>query len=139
LTDAERQAIIKEIQDRTTFWNGAANSLDALRGMQVHLPDPDFMAATQGSLWRNQAECLNVIRPYMARLKSQQIHYNENHIKVLSPDIAVQACLGTISATDTTGITSAPVPYALTAVWVKRDGKWYVLQFHQSTATGLTL
>lgn len=139
LTDAERQAITKEIQARTQFWYTAANELDADKGMKVHLPDPDFMAATQGTIWRNQAECLKVIRPYMARLKAQRIQYDENYIRVLSPDIAIQACLGSVTTTDTTGVISAPVPYALTAVWGKRDGQWYVLQFHQSTATGLTL
>ncbi|NIN49579.1 MAG: hypothetical protein GTN62_05645 [Gemmatimonadales bacterium] len=51
---------------------------------------------------------------------------------VLAPDVVCVTQLGTVSVTDTAGVTGPEIAFAYTAIWVRRNGEWKVLLGHES-------
>jgi uncharacterized protein (TIGR02246 family) len=67
-----------------------------------------------------------------AGLKSQQQTISEQHIRVLSPDVAIAYAVGEGTYTDKAGWTSEPVGLGITLVFVKDNGRWRLRHAHQS-------
>jgi ketosteroid isomerase-like protein len=57
---------------------------------------------------------------------------SEESIAVLSPDHAVQVMVAEWNATDAQGVTTPDYPLTLTLVWVRENGGWRILHWHQS-------
>jgi uncharacterized protein (TIGR02246 family) len=132
LTDTDRAAIMKDINARYEAWVTAASETDIDKALAFFTPD--VRAASNGLLFMSRDEVDKAFRPSFARLERQDIQTDETSVSVLSPDIAIQTVRGSFTATDTTGATSDRRALALTVDWVKREGQWVIVQFHQSFA-----
>jgi len=65
--------------------------------------------------------------------QSVKVHYRwkQQHVTVLAQDMALLVGEGEILIATDRGTTTQP--FAQSAVWVRRDGKWKILHAHQST------
>ena len=79
-------------------------------------------------------EALAAFRTTYALLQGQTHQVIERRTRVLSPDVVLVSAVSEGTYTDKAGFTSPPVGLGSTAVFVRRDGEWRVIHFHQSVA-----
>lgn len=138
-TDADRQAIASEIE--------------RLSGEMLELTGPEDFEA-QLAYWSPSAESYFVTEPALlaqgvriittmqslreffdpAGWNRQSTNFTvlATRVAVPSPVNAVQVLEGHYSVTNMEGETGPEYPWSATAVWVKEDGGWKLLHFHQS-------
>ena len=83
---------------------------------------------------RGTDEALAAFRKTYALLQGQTNQIIERRTRVLSPDIVLVSAVSEGTYTDKAGFTFPPVGLASTAVFVRRDGEWRVIHYHQSVA-----
>jgi uncharacterized protein (TIGR02246 family) len=72
------------------------------------------------------------VEPGFRRPVKVAYQWKQQKVTVLAPDTALVVGEGETIVTTDQG--SVKQPFAQTAVWVLRDGKWKILHAHQSTA-----
>lgn len=73
--------------------------------------------------------------PAFEVVESQNASLTESRTTVVSPSVAYVFDTGVLSVTDTAGVIGRELPFALTVLWVRREGEWKVLFGHESLAT----
>ena len=53
---------------------------------------------------------------------------------MVSADVTYVIDVGSLSVTDSAGVTGSESPFTLTVLWVRRDGEWKVQFGHESLA-----
>jgi hypothetical protein len=66
---------------------------------------------------------------------SQEMMFAETHAVVLAPDVVCVMAQGTFAFVDEAGVAGPESPFALTMVYVRRDGEWKVALGHESLPT----
>ena len=88
-------------------------------------------------LYPSKADVRQAFEPMMARRSGTTYSLTNEYVAVLSADHAVQVIEAMYAITDTLGNTGPEYPLANTTVWVRRDGEWKILHFHQSWSTDI--
>ena len=82
------------------------------------------------SMTRQQA--LDTTRQALQGLKDVSYKYNQKHITVISPTIALWVADGTTSATLIDSELEINVSFAESILFIQKDGKWKVFHAHRS-------
>ena len=132
LSDTERAKIESEIKAGVQAIVAAVNALDADKAFAHFSSSPDFREATNGSLTSSHEALLAKYREAYAKLRSQDRRVADEHITVLSPDLAMYTAGGTFLLTDKSGKSTPPIPIAWTFLWRREGTQWKVVNAHQS-------
>ncbi len=85
-----------------------------------------------GRLFKTRKEALDAVKEPFQRLSKVERKYDQMYVTVISPEAALLTGTGTVSVTTSDGQTLAG-PFAVSMVFVVRDGQWKLLQGHYST------
>ncbi|UCG89178.1 MAG: nuclear transport factor 2 family protein [Gemmatimonadota bacterium] len=132
LSEAERTAIAETVNAiNAGFWD-AWRAADFDRGMSYYDNSPDLAFAFEGAVDYGYAEIEAKYLPGMAGVASQEITVTDSRTTVLAPDVVCIMEAGSSSATDTAGVTGPEGSFAVTSIWVLRDGEWKIHIGHES-------
>jgi ketosteroid isomerase-like protein len=135
LTDAEKATIAEEVNAiNTGFWD-AWRDADFGRGMSYYYDSPDLAFAMQGVVDYGYAPVDEKYRPGMENVASQTITLTDSRTTVLAADVVCIMDAGSYTATDAVGVTGPETGFAVTNLWVLRDGEWKIHVGHESFAT----
>jgi uncharacterized protein (TIGR02246 family) len=129
--DAEIVAAVETILDKTI---ASAASLNADEVLSASIKDDTFTFITGDRMLKGYGESLAAFRETYAMLKGQTSQIVEKRIRVLSPDVVLVSAVSEGTYTDKAGFTSPPVGLGSTAVFVRRNGEWRVIHYHQSVS-----
>jgi uncharacterized protein (TIGR02246 family) len=97
------------------------------------IPDFDKGCIIQdGVLFKTRQEALDAVKAGFQRLSKVERKYDQMYVTVISPEAALLTGTGTIAVTTSDGQTLGG-PFAVSMVFVVRDGQWRLLQGHYST------
>ena len=112
---------------------GAA-AVDAEKALAVTTRDGDFTFLTGDVMLVGYEAALPRFKETYAMLEKQHTEILSSRVRLLSPDVAVLTAVGEGTYTDKAGFTSEPVDLGATLVFVRKDGEWRAVHFHQSVA-----
>ena len=129
--EAETVATVEALFDKMM---AAASAGDADGVLAASTKDATFTFITDDTVLKGYDESLGAFRTTYALLDGQTQQIIEKRTRVLSPDVVLVSAVSEGTYTDKAGITSPPVGLGSTAVFVRRDGEWRLIHFHQSVA-----
>jgi uncharacterized protein (TIGR02246 family) len=129
--DREIVAAVEAILDKAV---AAAAATDAEGVLAAAPRDDTFTFITGDTMLEGYDEALAAFRTTYALLQKQTNQIIEKRTRVLSPDVVLVSAVSEGTYTDKAGFTSPPVGLGSTAVFVRRDGQWRVIHYHQSVA-----
>jgi ketosteroid isomerase-like protein len=129
LTEKDKKAIETEIHQFMDSLNAAFGSVSPDRVFKYFLQTDEYAMASQGTLITNPSAFLDTMKVHMALMKNQTAKTVAEKIFIISKDAAViSTSLGvTITFKNESQIN---MPYALTMLLVKREGKWKIAHYH---------
>jgi uncharacterized protein (TIGR02246 family) len=135
LTEEQKAALADSVSAmHTEMWQPwLAADLD--RGMPYFLNSPDIGWAWNGEIRYGYDNIDAWFRPLMDGVASQEFTVADRRVVVLARDIVCVMEHGTVAVTDTAGVTLPASPFAMTTIWVRRDGEWKIHLGHESTQT----
>ena len=133
LTEEQKAALADSVSAmHAEMWQPwLAADLD--QGMPYFLNSPDVGWGWDGEIRYGYDNIDAWFRPNMAGVASQELTVADRRTVVLAWDVVCVMEHGTIAATDTAGVTAPPMPFAMTTIWVRRDGEWKIRLGHEST------
>lgn len=130
----EDPAIVAAIDSTIQAAMVGAASVNAEQALSISTRDNEFSFLTGDVLLTGYDNILPAFRKTYGGLASQKTEILEKRIRVLAPDVAMFTSVGEGTYTDKAGFTSEPVGLGATIIFVKRDGAWRAVHFHQSIA-----
>ena len=128
----QQQAIETAILKVHAAMMKAAENLDA-EALYDHVLDQCKGVIVQdGRIMVTHQEALDATKQGLQGLKDISYTYNQKHITIISPTIALWVADGTTSATIIEDEREISVAFAETIVFVQKDGQWKVLHAHRS-------
>jgi uncharacterized protein (TIGR02246 family) len=121
--------VVTEIHQFMDPLDAAFKSLSPDKAFSYFLHTDEFAVATQGNILTNPSALLDTMKVHMAFMKKQVATTVVEKIFVINKDAAVISTskIVTVTLKNESQIT---VPYALTMLLVKRDGKWKIAHYH---------
>ena len=145
LTDAKRQEISAQIRQTNQemfdqFKESKQENFDKWMTFYVESNEASWM--DNPAIFVNRLGILKTKesideswRPVVDRRGSSVMMIDEDYIAVLSMDHAVHVYKGNWSVTNKDGEITGEGPYTATTVWVRKNGEWKILHYHQSWDT----
>ncbi len=133
LTDAERAAIADQVNARHAEMWDAFRAADFDRGVS-YFHRADLVYAYEGVILDYEAMD-QLWRPAFASITSQTVTFADSRTDVFAPGVVSITSSGTYAVTDTLGVTGPQAQFAVTEVWMRRDGEWKLQFVHESTPT----
>jgi hypothetical protein len=139
LTEEMKAEIAAEIRQVVAeFWQ-TAEEVDIQRWLGYWPPEIESYFQTEPAFQVNMLNILtgadevreNWVSDFAARSANGIVLANE-HIAVLTEDLALHVSKGSFTVSDTLGNTTEPAPWTATTVWVRHSGEWKNLHMHQS-------
>jgi uncharacterized protein (TIGR02246 family) len=135
LTDAQKDAIAAEVDaihaENVQAWVDA----DFDRAMSHFQHSPDMLFAFEGGLMRGWDSMYNAWAPMFEGVARQEMTIVETHTVVLARNAVSIMAQGTFAFVDDSGNVGPVSPFALTLVYLLRDGEWKVVLGHESVPT----
>ena len=139
LTEEMKAEIAAEIRQAVTeFWN-SAETVDTEQWLSNWPPEIESYFQTEPAF---QVNMLNILsgaddlrefwEPEFAARTANGIVLDNEHVAVLTEDLALHVSKGNFTVSDTSGNTTEPAPWTATTVWVRHSGEWKNLHMHQS-------
>jgi uncharacterized protein (TIGR02246 family) len=132
--DPEDPAIVAQINAAVTRAMEGAAAVDAEKALSVTTRDKDFTFVTGDLMLVGYDEILPRFRDTYSTLQKQSSEIISKRVRLLSPDVAVVTAITEGTYTDKAGFTSEPVGLGSTIIFVRRNGEWRAVHFHQSVA-----
>ena len=129
--DPEIVAAIEQVV--AVAMDGATNA-DAERALSVTTKDDDFTFLTGDTMITGYDQALATFRDTYSMVQKQTSEVIGSRVLVLAPDVVLVTAVTQGTYTDKTGFTSEPVGLGSTIVFVRRNGEWRAVHFHQSVA-----
>ncbi len=125
------EVIKRAVLETNEKMSQAANSMD-VDAFFAHIVESDkCVIVRNGVVFKTRQEALDAVkRGYMGIAKMDR-RFDNPQVTVISPDVALLASEGTVSATFTDG-RNMSASFAVSLVFVYRDGQWKVLHGHYS-------
>ena len=120
-----------EAQDPARLFKAAVNAEEVL---SASTRDDTFTFITGDRMLKGYSEALAAFRETYALLQGQTSQIIERRTRVLSPDVVLVSAVSEGTYTDKAGFTSELVGMGSTAVFVRRNGEWRVIHYHQSVS-----
>ena len=129
LTEEDKKAVASEIHQFMDSLTAAFESVTPERVFNYFLQTDEFAVASQGNLITNPSALLDTMKVHMAVMKTQTGKTIAEKIFIINSDAAVISIsrIGTITFKNDSQIN---MPYALTMLLVKREGKWKIAHYH---------
>lgn len=129
LSEEDKKAVETEIHQFMDSLNVAFESLTPERVFNYFLQTDEFAVASQGNLITNPSALLDTMKVHMAFMKTQTGKTIDEKIFIINSDAAVISIsrIGTITFKNESQIN---MPYALTMLLLKREGKWKIAHYH---------
>ena len=131
LTEARRDEIKKAVLERHNQFLHYAQQLDADKMYDLILENGEGTIIQNSQLLTRQ-EALDAAKNAFAHLKKVEYKFDQQYIKVVSPQIAIFTGKGqsiAISDTDNT----YTMDFAVTSVFVLQDKEWKIIHGHYSS------
>ena len=128
-SDENKKLVETEILEFMDSLVVAMNSVSADDVFKYFLQTEEFVVATQGQLIVNPSSVLDTMKVHLAVMEKQVNKPVMDKIFVLSKDAAVISTSKVATITFKSG-GEVTMPYALTMLLVKRDGKWKIAHYH---------
>jgi uncharacterized protein (TIGR02246 family) len=130
-SDPQIVTAVETVLDRVV---AAAAATDAEGVLAASTRDNAFTFITGDRMLSGYDEALAAFRTTYGLLQKQTSQIIEKRTRVLAPDVVLMWGVSEGTYTDKAGFTSPPVGLGSTAVFVRREGEWRILHFHQSVA-----
>jgi len=121
------KAVLKRLEEI----QAAAESLDPDKVFSFVLENDSGALIQNGKLFLTRSEALDATKQGFQNLKKVEYHFNQQHVTLLSPTIALAVGEGTSSIT-TEDDRSFNRQFAQTVVLLLTNGEWKVLHAHRS-------
>ncbi len=131
LSESERSRIEQDVLGANAEMNEAAASLDVGKFFDWILDEAEGPIIQDGRLLRTRQEAKNVVEAGYQGVQSLTRSFDNTYVTVLSKEAAVLTSSGTSKIMLADG-RSFEAPFAVSLVYVLRDGGWKVLQGHYS-------
>ena len=125
------QAVEKAVLEANAKMIQAAENLDAEGFMDWILDEMTGPVIQDGKLMVTRQQALEAVKSNFQGIAKVKYQLDRTYVKAISPEVAVLTGDGTSTATLEDGRTFS-APFALSEVFVLREGKWKVLHAHQS-------
>jgi hypothetical protein len=132
LSDVDRRTITEEVTEAVNSWIAAASTLNQDSTFGVWSESRDAVIANEGVVLAPPAY-RTIWAQTVQGLSEQNFGSVETSVNVISSNVAVST--STTSAywvENAAGERSSSAPMALTAVWVRENDQWRVVNAHQS-------
>jgi hypothetical protein len=133
LTDSEKEQVKTEIMELTTHWATANSNMDAASASEFWLQSPDMCHVENGVYFKNYDSVYAFLKNFYLNTDSMHVAWKERTILPLTREIALLKGFFNFRAVFKSGDVFEGEP-AFTCVFVKRDGKWALIQGHESFA-----
>ena len=133
MTEAQRSAIEKAVLEANARMTQASNGLDVDKFFAFILDSDKGSVIQDGTLFKTRAEALETVRAGFQAVSKMDRRYDQTYVTVISPQVALLCGTGSSTATLSDGRTLMSSPFAVSLVFVLRDGQWKVLHGHYST------
>jgi ketosteroid isomerase-like protein len=129
LSEEDKKAVETEIHQFMDSLTAAFESVTPERVFNYFLQTDEFVVASQGNLITKPSALLDTMKVHMAFMKNQTGKTIAEKIFIINSDAAVISIsrIGTITFKNDSQIN---MPYALTMLLVKREGKWKIAHYH---------
>ena len=129
LTEEDKKTVETEIHQFIDSLDNAFSKVVPEDVFNYFLQTDEFAWASQGYLITNPSAILDTMKVHMALMKNQTAKTTAEKIFVINKEAVVISTLkvATVTLKNDSQIT---VPYALTMLIVKRDGKWKIAHYH---------
>ena len=131
VTEAQRSAIEKAVLETNVKMTQASSSLDVDKFFAYILDSDRGPVIQDGVLFKTRQEAYDVVKKGIERLSKIDRAYDQAYVTAISPQTALLTGTGTTTATLADGQTFTS-PFAVSLVFVLRDGQWKVLHGHYS-------
>lgn len=129
---ADHAAIEKAVLKANAALAQAEKSLDAEKFFS-HIPDFDKGLILQnGVMYKTRQEALDVVKTGFQGVSRVERVYDRTYVTVISPETALLTAQGTSSVTLLDG-RIVSTPFAVSSLFVLRDGQWRLLHGHYSS------
>jgi uncharacterized protein (TIGR02246 family) len=144
MTETDRQVVADEVKQASKDWiaTWAQNDIDG--ALAYFLEDLGSYFVGEPGLFLNNYTLLPTLTEVSAVFEGARearsgsgIFPLEESVAVLSPDHAVQVWVAEFNVTDTEGVTTPNYPVTMTLVWVRHEGAWKIMHFHQTWTTDI--
>jgi hypothetical protein len=132
----DRAAIEKAVLAANAEMVAAGDSLDVERFFSYILDSGKGPIIQSGQLFETREEAFDTVRRGYAALSGIERTYRKTFVTVISAEAAVLAAQGTVTVTFSDGGTFTS-PFAVSMVFVLREGQWKVLHGHYSVPTSM--
>ncbi len=127
----QQKAIEKAVLKTHMQMTQADSSLDANKFFSYILDFNKGLIMQDGRLFKTRQEAFEVVKTGFEGISRLKRTYEQTHVTVISPQTALLTAQGTSTVTLTDGRTFSG-PFAVSMIYVLRDGKWKVLHGHYS-------
>jgi len=129
LSGNDKKLVETDIHQFMDSLDAAFQSVSPDRVFKYFLQTDEFAVASQGNLMTNPTALLDTMKVHMAFMKNQVAKPVAEKIYIINKDAVVisSSKVATVTLKNESQIT---VPYALTMLLVKRDGKWKIAHYH---------
>jgi len=138
----DRQAIAEEVRAVADEWIATAGEGDLEATASYYLDDLEAYYTAAPALFVNRLSTypdgpavVEAFGPAMANRSATQYNLTSNAFAVLSADAVVQVFEATYNVTNLDGETGPDYPMTGSVVWVRHQGSWKLLHYHQSWST----
>lgn len=129
LSEEDKKAVENEIHQFMDSLNAAFESVTPERAFNYFLQTDELVVATQGNLITDPSALLDTMKVHMAFMKTQTGKTIAEEIFVITPEAAVISISRIVTVTFKND-SQVNMPYALTMLLVKREGKWKIAHYH---------
>jgi uncharacterized protein (TIGR02246 family) len=124
------QAIKKAVLETNARMTQAADKVD-VEAFFSHITDP-CVIIQNGTVFKTRQEAMQAVKRGFAGIAKVDRRFENPLVTVISPDVALLSAEGTVSATLTDGRTMDGGRFAVSMVFVRKDGQWKVMHGHYS-------
>jgi uncharacterized protein (TIGR02246 family) len=127
----QQQAIEKAVLKTHIQMSQADNSLDADKFFSYILDFDKGLIIQDGRLFQTRQEAYETVKQGFEGISQVKRNYEQTYVTVISPEVALLTAQGTSTVTLSDGQVLSG-PFAVSLVFVLRDGRWKVLHGHYS-------
>lgn len=132
MTDAQRAAVADTLRQETDAFIAAFNRMDPTVFVDQVANIESF--AESGTLYPSRDSLTSQVRGFVAGIRGLDVGWEQVHVTVLAADAGVVSGTFHENVVDKAGKTTK-LHGAWTGVYQRRDGKWGIVQAHESYAT----
>jgi len=132
--DPADPSVVAALDSMVALAREGADNVNADAALAPLTPEDGLTFLTGDVLLTGKDEVLRAFRETYAQIQRQRHAPITRQVRLLAPDVALFVGLGRGTFQDSSGTISDPVGLGTTAVFVRRDGVWRLVHFHQSVA-----